>query len=173
VWSSLFDLRAFDERYSYNVDDSQVGMGVLIHQSYPSEGANGVAISRDALDPDRGDLYYLNAQVGEALVTNPAPGVTSDEIVYDPGRTPHVVYHGQSSLAGGKPILTDDEVAKIACSLSSIHSHFRPLIDPQEKNTWFAMDIEFKLIGSSRQLIIKQARPYSFGIEPPAGWCDF
>jgi len=173
VWSSLFDLRAFDERYSYNVDDSQVGMGVLIHQSYPSEGANGVAISRDALDPDRGDLYYLNAQVGEALVTNPAPGVTSDEIVYDPGRTPHVVYHGQSSLAGGKPILTDDEVAKIACSLSSIHSHFRPLIDPQEKNTWFAMDIEFKLIGSARQLIIKQARPYSFGIEPPAGWCDF
>jgi hypothetical protein len=30
-------------------------------------------------------------------------------------------------------------------------------------NRWFAMDVEFKLIESNRRLIIKQARPYSFG----------
>jgi hypothetical protein len=46
-------------------------------------------------------------------------------------------------------------------------------LDPLQSNPWFAVDIEFKLMGAERALVIKQARPYSFGREAPLGWCDF
>jgi phosphoenolpyruvate synthase/pyruvate phosphate dikinase len=172
VWASLWRLRAYDEREYYNIDQSAVAMAVLVHEAFSSEKANGVAISRDVLEPSRGDKYYINAQVGEALVTNPAPGVTSDEFTYSMSRTPHIERHEVSSLNHGDPVLTDEESQRVACSLVWIHDHFRALIDPEEKNSWFAMDIEFKLIGESRQLVIKQARPYSFGQEAPLNWCD-
>lgn len=70
-------------------------------------------------------------------------------------------------------MLSESEAGRIACNLSAIHEHFRPLLDPARENAWFAMDIEFKLIGDERSLLIKQARPYSFGSQPPSGWCDF
>ncbi len=173
IWASLWNLRAYDERAYYHIDQTALGMAVLVHPAYPSERANGVAISRNIFAPSEGHKYYINAQVGEALVTNPAPGVTSDQIVYQPGRPSDLVYQSRSSLSGGEPVLTAAEVADVACSLRSIHDHYRALLDPDGENTWFAMDIEFKLLGASRQLLIKQARPYSFGTEPPSDWCDF
>jgi hypothetical protein len=172
VWASLWRLRAYDEREYYNIDQSSVAMAVLIHEAFSSEKANGVAISRDILEPSRGDKFTINAQVGEALVTNPAPGVSSDEFTYSLGRTPHIERQSVSSLNGGKPVLSEEESHRVACSLAYIHEHFRPLVDPDKKNSWFAMDIEFKFIGPNRQLVIKQARPYSFGREAPLGWCD-
>ena len=172
VWASLWRLRAYDERAYYNIDQSAVAMAVLIHEAFPSEKANGVAISRDILEPTRGDKFYINAQVGEALVTNPAPGVASDEFTYSLSRQPTIERKSISSLNGGNPVLSDEESARLACSLANIHAHFRPIIDPDKKNSWFAMDIEFKFIGPHRQLVIKQARPYSFGQESPLGWCD-
>ena len=33
------------------------------------------------------------------------------------------------------------------------------------------MDIEFKLLGAARELLIKQARPYSFGAKEPSADC--
>jgi phosphoenolpyruvate synthase/pyruvate phosphate dikinase len=172
VWASLWRLRAYDEREYYNIEQSSVAMAVLIHEAFSSEKANGVAISRDILEPSRGDKFTINAQIGEALVTNPAPGVTSDELTYAITRTPHIERQSVSSLNGGKPVLSDEESYRVACNLAQIHDHFRPLLDPEKKNSWFAMDIEFKFIGPNRQLVIKQARPYSFGREAPMGWCD-
>jgi hypothetical protein len=173
VWASLWRLRAYDEREYYSIDQGSVAMAVLVHEAFSSEKANGVAISRDVLEPSRGDKFYINAQVGEALVTNPAPGVASDAFTYAPTRTPHIERHSISSLNHGNSVLTDEESARVACSLTQIHNHFRALIDPDHQNSWFAMDIEFKLIGPERQLVVKQARPYSFGQEAPSGWCDF
>jgi hypothetical protein len=172
VWASLWRLRAYDEREYYNIEQDAVAMAVLVHEAFSSEKANGVAISRDVLEPSRGDKFYINAQVGEALVTNPAPGVVSDEFTYSPSRSPYIEWQSRSSLNHGVPVLTDDEAYYVACSLAQIHNHFRPLLDPEEKNSWFAMDIEWKLVGPERQIVIKQARPYSFGQEAPSGWCD-
>jgi hypothetical protein len=172
VWASLWKPRAYDEREYYNIDQSAVAMAVLVHEAFSSEKANGVAISRDILEPSRGDKFYINAQVGEALVTNPAPGVASDELTYSLSRSPHIEMRSVSSLNHGAPVLSADEAYVVACSLERIHEHFRQLIDPEEKNAWFAMDIEWKLVGPQRQLVVKQARPYSFGAEAPVGWCD-
>jgi hypothetical protein len=172
VWASLWNTRAYDERAAYNIDQHQVAMGVLVHPAYFHESANGVVISRDVREPMRADRYFFNAQVGEALVTNPAPGVTSDQFtasVYEPA---NIVSASMSSLPGSHPVLRGGEVTELVCSLQQIHNHFREVIDPEHKNAWFAMDVEFKLVGPERSIAIKQARPYSFGSAAPAGWCD-
>jgi hypothetical protein len=173
VWASLWERRGYDEREYSGVDQGAVAMAVLVHPAYHSERVNGVAISRDALQPTHADRYYVNAQVGEALVTNPAPGIESDELTVELYRSPRVVYHGHSSFSPMTPVLSDEEAGILVCNLYQIHQHFRPILDPDDEDAWFAMDIEWKLMGDDRQLIIKQARQYSFGEETPTGWCDY
>ncbi|HVR21033.1 MAG TPA: hypothetical protein VMS65_15080, partial [Polyangiaceae bacterium] len=69
--------------------------------------------------------------------------------------------------------MTQAELAFLACNLAALNQYFRPRLDPQQKNPWFAVDIEFKLMGPERALVIKQSRGYSFGEETPTSWCDF
>ncbi len=176
VWASLWNLRAYDERAFANIDDESIAMGVLVHPASLSEEANGVAVSRNVLDPDRGDIYYINAQAGEASVTNPAPGVSTEQFVYRWGRTPRLVYHGESSLVAtlsGSPdrVLSAAEADAVSCALRGVHEWFRPLLDPEQEARWFAMEIEFKLSDGDRSLLIKQARPHSFGRREFFGDC--
>lgn len=174
VWSSLWNTRAYDEREFGNVDQSLAAMAVLVHQAW-QEQAQGVAISRNALHATRDSQYYINAQIGEASVTNPAPGVTSDEIVYTPPpRRPQAEYQAHSSLSRGRDVLSFLEIQALGCALESIHDHFHPLIDPEDKNRLYAMQIEWKLIGPERRLLVKQARPYNFGgLDAPADCREF
>jgi len=172
IWGSLWRLRAYDERAYYKVDQNHIAMGVLIHQGYPSEKVNGVAISRNELDPAQASRYYFNTHVGEALVTNPAPGIVSEESSFEYNGWVTAAYYSRSTFSPDAHILSETESAQLWCNLHAIHEHFRPLLDPESKNPWFAMDIEFKLMGEQRDLVIKQARPYSYGAEAPAGWCD-
>ncbi|WP_437634119.1 PEP/pyruvate-binding domain-containing protein [Sorangium sp. So ce854] len=172
VWSSLWNTRAYDEREFGHVDQARAAMAVLVHQAWRSERAQGVGISRNALDAIRDSQYYINAQIGEASVTNPAPGVTSDEIVYTPPpRTIKADYHGRSSLSRGRDVLSFPEIQRIGCVLEAVHRHYRPLVDPTGDNRLYAMQIEWKLIGPERRLLVKQARPYSFGALDAPGDC--
>ena len=171
VWASLWDERAFDERQFARVDHSQVAMGVLVHPAFLSERGNGVGISRNIRNPERGDQFYYNLQFGEASVTNPAPGVTTEQVVVQrPPRAENYVYEAASSLASGH-VMSTGELTDLSCVLAGIHSHFQALLDPDDENLWFAMEIEFKLMGEERSLYIKQARPYSFGSASPVGDC--
>lgn len=172
VWASLWSLRAYDERELARIDQTQVAMGVLVHEAFLSEKANAVAISRNLLDPTRSDVHYINAQIGEAGVANPAPGVVTEQLVHHVRRasgTADLEYQSRSSLSGDRDVLTPVEIDAISCQLQAIHRHFRARLDPLGDNRWFAIDIELKLIGDERRLLIKQARPYSFGrAEVPA-----
>ena len=174
VWASLWNTRAYDEREFGHVDQARAAMGVLVHQAW-QEAAQGVAISRNALHATRDSQYYINAQIGEASVTNPAPGVTSDEIVYTPPpRRPKADYQARSSLSRGRDVLSFAEIQNLGCALESIHLHFRPLLDPDATNRLYAMQIEWKLIGPERRLLVKQARPYNFGnIDAPTDCREF
>jgi len=166
VWSSLWTPRAYDERSYGNIDQRSVGMAVLVHPAFVSERANVIIVSRDLLDPTNAGTHYMNAQPGEASVANPAPGVTSEELLHHtsfvPG-TPEIEYRSQSSLARGGRVLSLDDARRLSCVVTSIHDHFRKLLDPDGKDRWFAMDIEAKLVGPERQVAIKQARPFNFG----------
>jgi hypothetical protein len=168
VWASLWNVRAYDERAYARIARDNLAMGILVHPATLSEEGNGVAVSRNVLDPTRGDQYYINAQIGEASVTNPAPAVSTEQLVYQVDRLPPMLYQSQSSLLRALPVppasvLSASEARSVACALSAVHNHFRPLLDPEEENRWFAMEVEFKLIGPARQLHVKQARPHSFG----------
>jgi len=162
VWASLWNFRAYEERSFANVDQTRVAMGVLVHLAFRNERANGVAIARNILNPSRSDQYYVNSQAGEASVTNPAPGIITEQLVYQwPPRTPRLTYHSHSSLTNS-PVITAAEVQVLACAMSAIQNHFRPLLDPLEEDRWFTMESEFKFLGETRQFLIKQARPYPF-----------
>ncbi len=168
VWASLWNARAYDERAFARIQRDTLGMGVLVHPATLSERGNGVGVSRNVLEPVRGDQYYINAQLGEASVTNPAPAVSTEQLVYQWFRQPPVLYQSESSLRSALPespatVLSLEEVERVSCALRAVHDHFLPLLDPQTENPWFAMEIEFKLIGPERQLHVKQARPHSFG----------
>jgi hypothetical protein len=176
VWASLYNARAYDERLYALIDERSVAMGVLVHSAFLDERANGVAVSRNVLDPTRGDIYYLNAQAGEASVTNPAPGVATEQLIYRWGREPPIVYQSESSLVAavaspGQPVLGSGEVFDLACALRTVHEVFQPLLDPAGENLWFGMEVEFKFLGPERRLLIKQARPHSFGTPAVVGDC--
>jgi hypothetical protein len=176
VWASLYNARAYDERAYARIDDASVGMGVLVHEAFLAEQANGVAVSRNVLEPTRGDIYYLNAQAGEASVTNPAPGVATEQLVYRWGRQPPILYQSDSSLlsalsTSASKVLSVQEVMDISCALRTVHQLFAPVVDPTGADPWFAMEVEFKLIGADRRLLIKQARPHSFGRPVSFGDC--
>lgn len=176
VWASLWNSRAYDERRFAGIDPTNIAMGILVHPAYPSEEANGVAVTRNVLDLSRGDVYYFNVQAGEASVTNPAPGVTTEQLTYNWYRTPELMYQSESSLLGAldtqpSAVLTGDEADDLACAMSAIHDWFRPLLDPNDENPYFTMESEFKLIGPERTLLIKQARPHSFGSAESLGDC--
>ena len=161
VWASLWNQRAYDEREAAHIDQSSVAMGILVHEAFLSEHANGVAVSRNIFDPTRGDMYYFNVQMGEASVANPAPGVTSDGYIYQLFGSPRTIFQSRSNLTDYL-ILSPAEMERAACTLAAIHTAFQPIIDPDRENNWFAMDIEFKLSGPRRELVVKQARPYAF-----------
>jgi hypothetical protein len=168
VWASLWSERAYDERSHARIERATLGMGILVHPATLSERANGVGVSRNVLEPVRGDQYYVNAQLGEASVTNPAPAVSTEQLVYQWYREPPVLYQSESSLLRALPtppatVLTETEVEAVSCALQAVHDHFLPLLDPGGENPWFAMEIEFKLVGPERRLHVKQARPHSFG----------
>jgi len=165
VWASLWDERAYDEREFGNIDQHGVAMAVLVHAAFRSERANVIVISRDVLDPTRADIHYMNAQQGEASVANPAPGVSTEQLLHHvqlvPG-TPEIEYQHDSSLSHGQHVLTLSDAQHISCYVGALHDHFQALLDPSGDNHWFAMDVEIKLVGDARDVVIKQARPYSF-----------
>jgi hypothetical protein len=168
VWASLWNARAYDERANAGIRGDSIAMGILVHPATLGEGANGVGVSRNILEPVRGDQYYINAQLGEASVTNPAPAVSTEQLIYQWFRQPPVLYQSQSSLLGAYPVpprqvLDVAQVEQVACALQTIHNHFQPLLDPESTNHWFAMQIEFKFVGPQHQLQVKQARPHAFG----------
>ena len=163
VWASLWNARAYEERSYAQVDQTKVAMGVLVHQAFRNERANGVAIARNIFNPTRSDQYYFNSQAGEASVTNPAPGVITEQLVYQfPPRTPTLTYHSNSSILEGA-VTTPAEVRALACAMSAIQEHFEGLLNTEAEDPWFTMESEFKFLGPERQLLIKQARPYPLG----------
>jgi hypothetical protein len=173
AWASLWNARAWDERAFFNVSQADIAMAILCHEAFRSERANGVGVSRDISDPDDDIAEYINVQFGEASVTNPAPGISADSFVHHWWGD---VYVTRSSFpygeGDGAAVLSPAQIGAISCALDRIQAHFGDLLNPDGDDDWFTMEIEFKLIGDTGDLMIKQARPYSLGrVELPAN-CD-
>jgi pyruvate, water dikinase len=160
VFASMWNFRAFEEREFYRVDHFTAAMGVLIHPNEKKEQANIVAYTKNIYDP-KWPGFYFNAQVGEALVTNPPPGTTPDEFLVSAiGRNGEyeTQYISHSSLIDrGKTVLAEDQVDRFVPAMERIQAHFKRLYERSNDET-FGMDIEAK-VRSDGSLQIKQARP--------------
>jgi hypothetical protein len=169
VWASVWYFRAFEERSFRNIDHQSVGMALLVHNSFPDEEANGVAITANPFDPSGLEPgFYINVQIGEESVVQPEPGITTDQFIYQfdlPGQP--IIFIAHSNLVPqGTTVLTNAQTHTLGIALKEIHEFFYPLYGTDPGN-WYAMDTEFKFdqpIGGDPKgepvLFVKQARPY-------------
>ena len=158
VYASVWNLRAFLERDFFRIDHLKTAMGVLVYPHFEGETANGVAVSADPVY-QTDDAFYVNAQVGADLVTNPQAKSTPEELLIYGDGTSSVITHS-SRVAPGETVLTNPQIALMKSSLATIHERFAKLYDVKPGQR-FAMEIEFKIL-SSGTLAIKQARTWIF-----------
>ena len=160
VFASLWNLRAFEERAFQRVDHKAAAMGVLLHPNYSGEQANGVAVSDDPIH-GVADSYYVNAQAGEELVTNPSSAAVPEELLLSADEEFETTLLTRSNLvAEGVRVLSEAHIGSLHAALGSIHDHFEGLYEVGEDDD-FAMEIEFKVTAEDH-LAIKQARPWVY-----------
>ena len=160
VFSSLWNLRAFEERDFHRIDHKAAAMGVLLHPNYSDEQVNGVAVSGDPFYGSE-DRFYVNAQVGEELVTNPSAAALPEEWLLGTGEEFSTVLVQRSNLvADDARVLSDAHIATLQAALRTIHARFHTLYDIAE-DAEFAMEIEFKVTAADA-FAVKQARPWVY-----------
>ena len=158
VYSSVWNLRAFLARDFYRIDHLSTAMGVLTHPNADDEQANGVAVSIDPVYDTPG-AFYVNAQLGEDLVTNPdAQSIPEALLLGNDGSV--AVVTRSSLIEPGTRLMTDAQTSALRSSLTLIHERFAALYKVQSGGK-FAMEIEFK-ITKAGALSIKQARTWVF-----------
>ena len=160
VFASLWNLRAFEEREFYRVDHKAAAMGVLLHANYSGELVNGVAVSDDPFHGTE-DRFYVNAQVGEELVTNPSGTAVPEELLLGTGEEFETTLLQRSNLvADDGRVLSEAHIAALQAALRTIHRRFRALYEVTEGEQ-FAMEIEFKVTAADA-FAVKQARPWVY-----------
>lgn len=166
VWASLWNRRAFEERDFYRIDHFAAAMGVLVHPNFDDERANGVALTRNLFDPEV-EGCYVNAQVGEDLVTNPEGGAVPEAFLAlrtlvsesPPTLGWETLYLRSSNrVEPGRRVLSAEEIRLLVADLQRIQKHFARVYR-RTSDPGFAMDVEFK-IDRDGALVIKQARPW-------------
>jgi hypothetical protein len=159
VWASVWTFKAFEERAFWNIDHLAVMMGIAVNPAVDEEAVNGVIITDNLLSKGAAG-YYVNIQAGEISVTNPVGGAVPEIVTIDVDTTaPTIVRQRYSSLSAERALMTDDELALLARTVQRVVTYFAPLYGKSESS--LALDLEFKLVGSDRRLLIKQVRPYN------------
>ncbi len=163
VYASFYNDNAFIERLRHRVDESSVGMAVLVHHSFPDETelANGVATLRvgsaDApeLVPSAGELV---TQAGAVSVSNPEGNARPEVVAFtqSTGGQPSFDVARQSSLValGGTVLQWPDEYQKLFNLLTTASLEYARA---KPGRTGFVLDFEYKKISPGR-LILKQIR---------------
>lgn len=167
VWASLWSYEAFMEREYFNIDQSYVQMGVLVHRAFPKEEVNGVIITKNLYRP--GYLgFIVNAQLGNESVVQPTKGVTSDQFICYPETTVNIQPDEsvidvitRSSLNKGKLTMTAEEIQHLADEVYEIKMSLYKRFGRRFVFEDYALDIEFKLEKGTRELYIKQVRLYN------------
>jgi pyruvate, water dikinase len=166
VWASVYNDAAYRERKLFNIQESSVSMAVLVHRGFPSEEANGVAVTKN-LFREGYSGFTINAQIGEESVVAPRDTVICEQMVLIPeelflgqGTQVFPLYITRSNLTNGKAVLTQEELEKLYYALEHIKFAYYSKIIALRYVEYerFGLDIEFKF--DDGQLYIKQVRPF-------------
>ena len=169
VWASLWGWRAFEERDYFKIDHAGCAMGILVHRSFPNEDANGVLVTKNLYNGNRG--FTVNVQFKDYSIVFPEPGVLHDQIMIigwslQPGEDFTIEYLSFSNLEelNGARVMTDRELKTLAAYTENVRDHFYYDLEHscECEIKHFGVDIEFKVDSSvsPRKIYIKQARLY-------------
>ncbi|RYZ66916.1 MAG: hypothetical protein EOP09_11910, partial [Proteobacteria bacterium] len=181
VWSSVWNLRAYDERAFFRIPHADVKMGIQVNPSFAGEGADGVVVTKNIANDTRfpGVGVYIEVQRGEKhAVANPEPGVKPQRIlVLYAAASPlevrqykvqilqnsNIADDGETILPQDNPapVLSTAEIQDLTFQVLKAHERMQPLLD--KNNPVFSLDLEFKVDSAetgARQVYLKQARPY-------------
>ncbi len=169
VMASLWLDRAYWERELFGIDHLKVGMAILINPAFVNESANGVVMGSESVN---GFKTLVNAQKGEASVTNPLEGEVSELFSFlnqdfsklEDTKSSNL---GSVFLSSESKILDDmsDSLLDLQVVTKTLHDYFvgrqRTLGDKRA----YGIDLEFKilLVNGMPQFIVKQSRLLNLG----------
>lgn len=160
VFASFYNENAYLERLRHGIDEQQVGMGILVHPSFPDadEMANGVA-TLELHQREDGNLEKrasLVTQLGAESVTNPNPD-QQPEVVFSSDQP---TLHQPSSLVEEGTVM---EWPENYTDLIDLLQQAAEAYRVETGATSVTLDFEYKKM-KNRGLVVKQIRPIP---EPP------
>jgi hypothetical protein len=174
VFASYYNDNAYLERIRHGVVESECGMAVLVHHSFPDEQelANGVASLAYRFQSFGSSIEgELVTQLGAESVTNP-DGSAAPEVVdlYRSGTTNYLELRQNSSRVplGAKVMQWETDYAQFANLFASVGTAWRQLTPAR---TAFSLDFEYKK-DANLGLIVKQVReiPAPAAAAPVTPW---
>jgi rifampicin phosphotransferase len=165
VWASLWNFDAYEARERAGIDHSKSFMAVLVQEGINADSA-GVMITTDPFDAeDRGGIY-ISAKRGLGIKVVEGKKV-AEQIIYMPRADSVKVLtrsdedslltfdeHGgvkEVPISGGRAVLTDDVVRRLAQAASLI------------KNVFGGKEQDIEWVYMRGQVYIVQSRPYVHG----------
>jgi hypothetical protein len=167
VMASLWLERAFWERELFGIKHADVAMAILVNPAFSEELANGVVVGQPGAD---GQFQsWVNAQAGEASVTNPLEGEVPESFtVVGEGSLTITKLDTRSNLGNiflkpGADTLAADKTALLAqlhVATQKLHDFFVGERTAEGDTQAYAIDLEYKLMneGGTVKLYIKQSR---------------
>ncbi|MBN2271703.1 MAG: hypothetical protein JXN61_13875, partial [Sedimentisphaerales bacterium] len=182
VFASFYNDNAFLERLRYGIKESDVGMALLVHHSYPDEIelANGVATAKRWY----GDNWELKlvTQLGAVSVANPQDGSIPEEVtVHCYGSSIYLTLDQPSNLVqlGATVLDWDEDYKELAGLLVAAARQFISVTGKSDP----ILDFEYKKEALEKKLSIKQIREIpqpdttpsvpTFLISKPVEYCTF
>lgn len=157
VYASFYNDNAFLARLLYGINEDDVGMGILVHHSYPDEDemANGVATLSHGVSHT--DEIKLVTQLGAHSVTNPEGGAQPEVVTVSSlfGETYVQLMSGSTLVPlGGHVMKWEDDYRALAGLLGRVEQRFRE-VHPDK--TSYLLDYEYKKMKPGK-LVVKQVR---------------
>lgn len=186
VFASFYNDNAYQARRRLGVNETEVGMAMLVHHSFPDETeiANGVAVLEWRSGATR--EVRIVSQPGATSVTNPEDGSTPEDVgVYVSGGNYYPdLMRSASRLVLGQTTMTwpgdYNTLSSLLVTVATRYANENPGIST------FALDFEFKkttVSSGPANLEIKQVRPLPrpstapsitpMLVNSPQRWCLF
>jgi hypothetical protein len=177
VFASFYNDNAYLERLRRGIDETQVGMAVVVHHSFPDEIelANGVA-TLERNGEESNTLITLISQPNAASVTNPRDGSIPEEVkitILPSGSiVPPKLVTASSLVRLGDTVMTwSADYTELTSLLIRVSDEFARTTG----KTDYILDVEYKKVGPGGEvlptggLVIKQVRqvPSPDGMQTP------
>ncbi|MCW5557003.1 MAG: hypothetical protein KIT22_04075 [Verrucomicrobiae bacterium] len=162
VYASFYNENAFLERLRRGVKESEVGMAVLVHHSYPDveEMANGVVVLHASRFGGGQPSFWgeMVTQWGAVPVTNPDSSARPERVsfsAFDGFRSVDLLESSSLVPLGGRVMTWQSDYLELVRLLQAVTRGYGVLFPSKSE---FSLDLEFKRLRPGR-LEIKQVRP--------------